>query len=361
MLRNTHRAVAVLVGVAAALFASGAAHAQWTVSSPDGKSAISIGFLSQMQFEAIETADGTGCEQNLFFRRLRLMGGGRIGSRISFFFETDSPNLGKGTTTGSKTAGTVNLQDFVLTYALDRRIKLDGGMLLLPVSHNGQQGATSLLPVDYGPYTFSHSDPLNLSVGRDYGLQARGYLARNHFEYRVGVSQGNRGTDSRRPLCSFARAVWYPFDADTGLFYTGTTLGKRRIVAVGASLIAQQRFLTWSGDVFLDLPLGGDALTCQFDFTRFDGGRTFPSLDRQDDYLVEGGYLFHAARLGPFVQYARRDYAAAGLADESKLQGGVAWWGEGHRFNLKLGVARLTKERAEDRNQFLLQWQTLMF
>jgi hypothetical protein len=361
MRRNTHRLVVLLVGVAAALLLTRAANAQWTVSTPDGKSTLNLGFLSQMQFEELESADASYYQQNLFFRRLRLIAGGRVNDRLSFFLDTDTPNLGKGTSTGSKNASTVALQDFVLTYTFNSQVKLDGGMLLLPMSHNGQQGATSLLAVDYGPYTFLHSDPLNLYVGRDYGLQARGYLARNHFEYRAGVSQGNRGTDARASLCSHARAVWYPLEADTGLFYTGTTLGKRRIAAFGASVVQQQGFRAWSGDVFLDLPLGGDALTCQFDFTRFDGGRTFSTLPRQDAYLVEGGYYFQRVRLGPFVQYGRRDFANAGSADESKLQAGLSWWGNGHKFNLKLGAARLKKERAEDRNQVLLQSQVLMF
>jgi len=359
--RNAYRLVALLVGVAALLPVAPAADAQWTVSTADGKSTLNIGFLSQLQFEELENADASYYQQNLFFRRLRLIAGGKINDRLSFFFETDSPNLGKGTTSGSKTASTLTVQDFVLTYTFSSQLKLEGGMMLLPVSHNGGQGAAALLPVDYGPYTFLHSDPLNLYVGRDYGVQARGYLARNHFEYRVGVSQGNRGTDSRGALCSYARGVWYPFEADTALFYTGTTLGKRKILAVGGSFIQQQDFSALSGDAFLDLPVGGDALTLQFDYTRFDGGSTFGTLPRQDAYLVEGGYYFRAVRLGPFVQYARRDFEAAGSADENKLQAGLAWWSNGHRFNLKLAGARLEKEGAEDRNQLLLQWQVLMF
>lgn len=361
MRRVSHGVVVMLFALGAVLFVTGACHAQWAVSSADGKSTLNVGFLSQLQFEALESTDASYYQQNLFFRRLRLMAGGRINDRLSLFLDTDIPNLGKGTTSGSKTASTLMLQDFVLTYTVSSRLKLDGGMLLLPVSHNGQQAATSLLAVDYGPYTFLHSDPLNLYTGRDYGLQARGYLAGSHVEYRVGVSQGNRGVDSRAPFCSHARAVWYPCQADTGLFYTGTTLGKRRIVALGASLVQQQHFLAWSGDVFLDLPVGGDALTGQFDFTRFDGGSTFASLPRQDAYLAEGGYCFRRARLGPYVQYARRDFAGDGTADESKLQAGLAWWGDGHRCNLKLGMAKLMKEGDEDRNQAVLQWQALVF
>ena len=45
--------------------------------------------------------------------------------------------------------------------------------------------AASLLPIDYGPYTFANSAPTQSSVGRDTGIQARGYLANKRLEYRA--------------------------------------------------------------------------------------------------------------------------------------------------------------------------------
>jgi hypothetical protein len=181
--------------------------AQVSVASADGKSTLNIGFLGQLQGEALDNADASHTQQNLFFRRARIMLGGKINDKLSFFFETDSPNLGKGTAAGTKTDNTILVQDFSLTYSFSDKLKLDGGMLLVPVTHNSQQSAASLLAVDYGPYSFQHSAPLDLKVGRDYGLQARGYLAGNHFEYRLAVLQGNRGTTSTSPLRTTVRAV----------------------------------------------------------------------------------------------------------------------------------------------------------
>jgi hypothetical protein len=40
-------------------------------------------------------AGSQGYQQNLFLRRARLIMGGDFGNQISFFFETDDPNLGK--------------------------------------------------------------------------------------------------------------------------------------------------------------------------------------------------------------------------------------------------------------------------
>jgi len=338
--------------------------AQVSVSSADGKSTLNLGFLSQMQAEALDNADATHTGQNLFFRRLRIIMGGKINDKLSFFFETDSPNLGKGTTTGTKTASTVTVQDFSLTYSFSNEFKIDGGMLLVPVSHNSQQSAASLLFVDYGAYSFQHSSPLDSVVGRDYGLQARGYLADNHIEYRLAVLQGNRGTASTMPFRTTARVVWYPFEADTGFFYTGTTLGKKHILAIGGSYDAQKNYQAYSGDIFLDQPVGGgNALTLQGDYTNYDGGTTFVKLPKQKALLVEGGFYIADAKLSPIVQFSKLTYdtETSTTENQQKIGGGVAFWMNGHRNNIKAIVAQIKQDNAKDRMQYVLQWQVFTF
>jgi hypothetical protein len=93
--------------VGGALFAcmAPAAHAQWEIKPTDGSS-IKVGFLLQGQAESVDVAGSDDTSNNLFFRRARILLGGKINDQWSFFFETDSPNLGKGTgTTGAKDAG----------------------------------------------------------------------------------------------------------------------------------------------------------------------------------------------------------------------------------------------------------------
>jgi hypothetical protein len=332
------------------------------MSTADGKSTITVGVLSQMQAEALKAAGAGAHQGNLFVRRFRVLLGGRFNDRLAFFAETDVPNLGRGTTSGTKGENTVLLQDVVLTYTVHPQLRLDAGMLLVPTSHNGLQSAASLLPVDYGPWTSLNSDPTNSKVGRDYGALARSLLANRHVEVRAGLFQGQRGTQARAPFRGAGRLVIYPLEADSGLFYLGTSLGKRRIVALGASVDAQREYRTWSVDAFVDVPVpGGDGLTLQADYSRFNGDVTFAALPRQDVLLVEAGWTFHRVRLTPFVQYSTRDHDAPSGADETRLTGGVAWWGNGHKFNLKLAAARLTRDGADDGTQAVLQWQVFMF
>jgi Phosphate-selective porin O and P len=354
----------IAVAVTCSLLAVAPSWAQIQLTSQDGKSTMNLGFLSQLQYEGLDNADASHMGENLFFRRLRLIAGGKINDDLTFFVETDSPNLGKGTTAGTKTASTVTIQDFFLTYSFSNEFKLDGGMLLVPVSHNSQQSAASLLLLDYGPYSFQHSSPLDSVVGRDYGLQARGYLANNHVEYRLAVLQGNRGTASTLPFRTTARVVWYPFEADTGFFYSGSTLGKKQILAIGGSYDQQKNYKAYSGDVFLDQPVGGgNALTLQADYTNYDGGTTFTKLPKQKALLFEGGFYIAGAKASPIVQFSKLNYdtETATFEDQQKIAGGVAVWLNGHRNNLKVLVEQIKQDKAKDRMQYVVQWQVFTF
>jgi hypothetical protein len=350
---------AALAGVLAALVALPAS-AQFEIATKDGTSSLKLGLLAQPQAEWVDSADGAGATQNLFLRRLRILMGGKIGEKLSFFVETDSPNLGKADATGKKNADSVFIQDVIVTYTFSQGLMVDSGLLLTPNSHNSGQGATTLLPVDYAPYSFLHSTPTGSRVGRDYGIQARGYLASDHLEYRLGVFQGAREAESRNAFRTVGRVVWYPFEAETGFFYTGTNFGKKKILAVGASYDRQDDYKAPAFDVYLDWPVGQDAVSVQADWIGYDGGTWFSALPKQDAYLFEASYYLHALEIGPYVQYSRRDFAESG-ADERNTQLGLAWWQANHTFNVKLGYTRLAKDGSDNRDQVVLQCQLFFY
>lgn len=350
--------------IAALLLPSLAAAADppWRIVSADGKSSIQFGFLAQPQAEWLTAADGTGTARNLYLRRLRLIAGGKVNEKLSFFIETDSPNLGKSTATGRKVEENVFLQDVILTFTFRDEIQLDAGLLLVPISHNSTQGATTLLAVDYGAYSFLASEPTTSRVGRDYGVQARGYVLDKHLEYRLGVYQGFRGITATAPFRYAGRAVWYPFEAETGFFYSGTNLGTRKILGVGASFDHQSDYTTAALDAYWDWKTrGGDGITAQLDYVHYNGGQTFRQLPDQDTWLAEAGYSHRVSRISPFVQVAGRSVGDASLSDETRYQVGVAYWLSGHRLNLKLGVGQVLRDDAPARNQVVLQGQVYVY
>jgi hypothetical protein len=328
----------------------------WKFATNDGNTSVTFGFLAQPQFESLENAAGTEFSNNLFFRRLRFIAGGKLTSKLSYFVESDTANLGKKAPNGDR----INdwyLQDAYMSYAFRPEFQLDGGMMLLPISHNTGQSAASLLAIDYGSYSFLASDPTRSKVGRDYGVQARGYINK-HFEYRAGMYRGNPDLDEGFPYRYMARVVWYPLEADTGFFYTGTTHGQKKIISIGATFDRQGHYSTNAVDFFFDHPLkNGDAVTFQADFVRFDGGTSFRTLPVQNDWLLEGSYYFKKLKLGPFAQFASRDFSNPNSLDDRKLQGGVAYWIQKHRVNIKVGYGQLRKDNWPNRSQFIVQTQ----
>jgi hypothetical protein len=328
----------------------------WKFTLNEGKTSVSFGFLLQPQFESLENIAGTDSSENIFFRRIRFIAGGKITPKLSFFVESDNPNLGKKAANGDRINEFI-LQDAYASYAFRPEFQLDGGMLLVPVSHNAGQSAASLLAIDYGTYSFLASTPTRSKNGRDYGLQARGYINK-HFEYRVGLYRGNTDHDGDFPYRYMARFVWYPLEADTGFFYTGTTHGQKKIIALGTSFDRQGNYSANSVDFFLDHPVNnGDAVTIQADFTRYDGGTSFTILPKQNDWMLEGSYYFKKAKLGPYVQFASRDLDNPSSADDSKIQGGIAYWIQKHKLNIKAGYGKLLKDHMPDRSQFVVQTQ----
>jgi hypothetical protein len=359
--RTLMRAAAVELLVLAAT----AAPAQWQIESKDGNASLKLGFLAQPQAEWLDTVDASRTSQNFFLRRFRIIFSGKVAERWDFFFETDSPNLGRvnpdkaANPAGEKDASSIYVQDAFITYNHGPAFKLDVGLLLVPESRNHTQSAASLLPVDYGPYTFSEGGATGERAGRDYGVQARGYPLKQHLEYRVCVCAGRRGAEAANAPRFTGRVAYYPWAADAGFFYTGTFQGTKKVLSLGASLDVQKAYAAYAADVFYEQPLraGSRGLTVQFNWERIDGGGFIPSLPKQDRYLFEAGFHLGKGRVSPFVQYAIRSFDDPANADQSSLHAGLAWWMKGHKRNLKLSAGRLRSERQPDRTQALAQLQ----
>lgn len=335
--------------------------ADWKFEASDGLSSMKLGFLAQARAESIENAAGETA-RDLYFRRLRLLFGGQLAPKWSFFFETDSPNLGRGESDGSKNASDIFIQDFVITYEHVDALKVDFGLILIPLSHNSQQSAASLLPSDYGPFSFLNSGATDSRVGRDYGVQVRGYAVGKSLEYRAGVYQGERGEDSTNDFRYAGRVVWYPLEPDTAFYYVGTTLGKKKILAIGGGLDVQEEYRAYSADVFFDHPVGTHhAITAQLARIHLDGDSFFSEVPEQDVTSLELGWYFARAKLQPYGAWYDRDVDDAASSDETQFEVGVAWYWEAYERVLKLGYGQLRKDGTADRDRLVLQLQIFHF
>jgi hypothetical protein len=291
---------------------------------------------------------------------------------LEFFFDTDSPNIGRHTNVAPSSGMVV--QDAFGTWKPMDEFKLDVGMMLIPFTHNSVQGATTLYGLDYFAGSFTQSGGIGNSAGRDVGAQARG-LVIGHLEYRLGLFTGNRaaGTPmaprSRAEMRIAARVQYNLFDPETAFFYAGTYAGAKKVVSFGAGVDHQDNYTAFAVDGFVDLPVGPDVLTAQVAFMRFTNSDpvwvALPGGPDQSDIVAELGYRLSALKISPIVRFEDTLFDAVGMADSTSLlriSAGVAWWPMGHNLNVKLFYTYVKPSSPADAwNQLNLQAQLYVF
>jgi hypothetical protein len=300
--------------------------------------------------------------QNLFLRHLRLLAGGRARRSFTFFIGTDTPNMGKAMADGTKNNASMGIYDAWVTYESRDAFKLDIGLLGTPNSHNSIQSISGMLASDFGPYSFVSTPPTGAKAGRDYGVEARGYVLGHHVEYRAGAFQGFRGDKGDHELRYLARVVVDAYQAERSVYYAGTSLGTRRNFALGASADHQEHYNSAGVDLFFDHPLAnGDGVSVQGDVVRYNGGRTFASFPWQDTWLGELGYFSKVTRLTPFIQVAAQRFAVDSIPDQRQAVAGLAWFVAGHKLNLKAAIGRLHRAGAPSSSLFQLTFQSFEY
>jgi Phosphate-selective porin O and P len=320
-----------------------------------------LGVLGQFQADSLHDTGTDATATNLFVRRVRLLFGGQVAKNVTFFVETDAPNLGKTLGNGKNITPSVIVQDAYGEFKRSDGFALDAGLMFVPFSHNSIQSAATLLPIDYGVYTFTQSAPEQSSTGRDTGFQARGYFLEKHLEYRVGAFQGFRNFASSNSLRFAGRAQYNVFDTDTGFFYSGTYLAAKKMLAVGGAFDTQSHYHAYDADVFTDYPVGPGALTAQFDVNHFDGDVTLPSLRKQNDILLELGYLIRSLKLTPVLQFAHRDIVDLTAGDETRTSIGANYWWAGHNANVKAAYTNINPRGLASQHEFTIQLQLFYY
>ena len=361
--RFTRRAgVSALLAIAVAM-ASPGVHAQASIKVGEDVT-IRFGTLLQGWGDWTQDPVSEGYAQNLFLRRARLLVGGQVAKNITFFIETDNPNLGR----APKALGSgFILQDAIAEVKLSDPLTISAGLMFVPFCRNCIQSAATLLSLDYSSFSFLATPATQSSVGRDIGFQAKGYFNGNRIEYRVGAFQGFRAAGSRNPLRGVGRLQINLLDPETpGIFYTGTYLGTKRVFALGAGFDMQagpgDNYKAWTVDGFLDYPIGDSvSVTAQADFFAYDGGQTFPTVAKQTALFVEAGVYFRPVRLMPFVKFETQAFDLVTANDIKRYQAGLTYYISGHNANLKAAYSRLDPEIGNPSNQFTTQLQVFYY
>lgn len=299
--RRASRFTAVLLTLGLLLTAR-PAHA---VKVPLGEDAfINVGALLQPQMQIARDAAPVGdVGTDFYLRRVRLILSGNVTKKLSFFIETDQVNLGRD--------GNWNVpfyvQDAVLSYEFAHKVWLDAGMILVPFSHHGMQGAATLNTLDYHASLLRYLPTVG-KVWRDAGVQLRAFAGPVHV--RVGVFNGAEGTKATATaptvnpddLPRVVGTVRYNFlGTEDAMFLSGIYFTDKPLLSVGLSADYQPSAVAGVGrardasafaaDVFLDLPMSPDSeLIAQADVYNWRQSSANP--DSGTGFFAEVGYRF---------------------------------------------------------------------
>ena len=333
-----------VISVAILAFSTALASAQVVVKVNDTVN-FRLGFQLQGWAEWLQDPTSKGYQQDFKLRRVRLIMAGQVAKNVTFFFQTDNPNMGSTTGTTAKAINTGFLVQDAFgewhPFSNDMFI-IDVGKMLMPFTRNSLQSTSSHLALDGGTWTFLQSAPLQGDAGRDVGFQLKSYLAADHLEIRAGVFDGLRaasntaGLGSRNPYRFVGRIVYNVFDTEKGYVPVGTNLGKRKILAFGAGYDTQRGYTlastptsasgdgykAYGGDFMIDWPVGpGDAksgqsaFTMHADYIHYDGGCginpngtrssscLLPTLLPEEELFTDAGFYFKPIELQPFIRY----------------------------------------------------------
>jgi hypothetical protein len=323
---------------------------------------LRFGTLIQAWADSQQDATTKGYAENLFLRRMRILIGGQLSPTVSFFFQTDNPNLGKAP---KNLGGGFITQDAYLEWKpRSSAFILDAGLMLPPFCRDCLGSAGALLSLDYNSWSFLAGPPTQSSVGRDTGVQAKGYLAGGHFEYRVAVLQGVRGAGSRNAFRHTARAQYNVWDTETGYVYPEVYFGNKRILAIGGGLDHQQAFDAYTADAQLSVPVQKNAFNGILTLYHFDGGSTFPALPptgipEQKDFSLQLGFYLAGVKTMPFLRLEKQDFKATSNngRDNNRQQLGLAYYPNGNNFNIKGAYTRVDPRAGNKTNEFTVQMQ----
>jgi len=296
---------------------------------------------------------------DFYCRRCRFFTTGSVIKNVFFNVLFESANVGKGNADGTKNSPVPSLLDAYGQVKFTDWFWLSGGSILMPLTRNGLQPTTTYVSLDNAFVDTSPVSQGNSNVLRDLGVQANGFFADYHVEYRVGVWQGTRQGSTPTQLASHngPRVIGMVsvnfWDTETGYVNGGHYYGTKKVLglmgnfdyqALRKSLPAAAPYAGAAGTgagslgagsdknayygvsaaAFINYPLsgsasprGGDELVGLLQFGYYDGGLrgslaaptnfgSYPLVPKQTNYLAEAGYYNNGSHFSVFGKFEMR-------------------------------------------------------
>ena len=226
--------------------------------------------------------------EDFFIRRLRLVFRGSASKSLDIYVQFGIDN------NGSKVLRDdtgVRVKDAYINYHKWDGFQIVFGQFKVPFLRQVLESGFNQLLVDR---TIVATQRLALEGLRDEGGMVWGN--KGGFQYRAAIFDGSEqeDTNTSSSLRGTARVSYNWFTHETGLGYTGTSFGEKRILQIGGQADAQngrldarddpgftteqRAYHAWAADVFYDQPFGERwAVTAEAAW-----------LQRRDDYVTDG-------------------------------------------------------------------------
>jgi hypothetical protein len=331
-----------------------------------GNANVKFGFLVQPQANWQQDAKTRGYQQNLFVRRVRIYIGGQFTKDLFFSLVTDNANLGKAVGTTKTISTGFQWLDAAVEWRPRKEFNLEAGFVRVPLSREGLKATPSEFLLDFSAYAVNTvGNVLGASAGRDTGFMARGYFAKDRFEYRVGAFGGLREAGSRNPFRWTGRVQYNVFDTEVYNMpsYPGSYLGTKKILALGTAYDMQRSYKGYTADAYWDIPISAGAVLGTLEYQHLDGGTFVAALGKSNILQFDAGLFIKKAKLGPWVRYEQRKFSPSTTKDEKRYVGGLNYYAAGHNFNIKAGYARLSVNdpKIKSTSEFTIQLQAYYF
>jgi hypothetical protein len=316
--------------------------------------------------DAAEQPGGAGIASDFLVRRARVLVQAHITDRISASFQVGQDNIGARLLTPDSG---VTIKDAYVSMRATNALQLLLGQFKVPFLRSNLESGFNQVLVDRG--ALPGVRPAR-EGSRDVGAMGWGNLSR--FQYRVAVFDGSDQDAATQGgnLRLTSRVAYNFFTSETGLGYTGTSIGASRVVQVAAQVdlqnsrvdprddtafrLLRRDYRAFALEAFLDQPIDRWAITGEGAW-----------LQRDDDYTndvapsreIRGSYVQGAVVLPPFgggrLQLAVRredsntDRSALTTESERTTAGGT-WFMKGHSRKVQADytVKRETPEISND-------------
>lgn len=347
------------------LFHATLAHAQVAIKVNDNVS-FRLGAQFQAWADALQDPATRGYAQNLFLRRIRFLLTGSVAPNVTFFFQTDNPNLGK---TPKALGSGFLVQDAWFEWKLREEFAISGGEFLVPLSRHGLISTSTFQTLDISPTATVFAGPTQTNGLRDTGFQAKGYLIDGgRLEYRAAIFQGVRDPATSTAIASrnaFRRSgyVQYNFlEKEKGYVFAGTNRGTRKIFNLSAGYDGQRDYKAYSGALHTTIPvLKTNEVAALLQVVHYDGGNFIKNLPRQNDFLGEFDYYLAPLKIQPFVKFEDQKFGVSSTPskDVKRAGAGLNYYVMGQNLKLTGQYLRITPQNHAIRssNQFTVQVQ----